>query len=165
MRQKIFSLLSIAALTACSSQSMTELSPASGSNAPQAAVDTGIWKISNCSIEAKRADITLKTDTSLSNELMYMKISSDLPLGDVPSLKMNTLPGYGLRLEGTGRHFGFEIPYSPAAVARFLHPNSFITVTYQLAGQSKAVKAVFSTSGMAEGVVQASENCGRMARR
>ena len=163
MRTKMFGLALSLTLAACSSQYVAELEPASGQPAPSA--DTGIWEIGNCNVAAKRADITLKTDTSLSNEMMYMKISSDLPLEKVPSLSMNTLPRYGIRLEGRGRHFGFEIPYSPAAVARFIHPNSFIVVNYKVAGQMKEMKALFSTSGLAEGVIQASEACGRVAQR
>lgn len=121
----------------------------------------GTWSIheQTCALESSRDGMRIKTDGRMSADYLYFKLSSPLPLARSPIILANNLNTLPIRVEGTGRHFSFEIPYTPHVVSRLLDENSFFIVNYRIQNIEKPMKAIFNTAGLSSGVSYLAKTC------
>lgn len=89
------------------------------------------WKIENCRVVGKSADIRLISDGHLSHQTIHFRLISDVPLKKAPEMQLNTAKFTGFNLEGTGQGFGFEMVYTPMQVSYLLHENASLIIGYE----------------------------------
>jgi hypothetical protein len=137
-------------LTSCSQKHLKNESPM-----------FGIWQINEqtCKLGASRESMLIETDARMSADYVYFKIKSPLPLARSPIIMANNLNTLPIRVEGTGRHFSFEIPYTPHVVSKLMDENSFFVVNYRIANIEKPQKAIFNTRGLSDGISYLSKTC------
>lgn len=100
-------------------------------NAMADEIKEDFWKIEDCRVVGKSADIRLSTDGHLSHQTIHFRLVSDVPLKKAPELQLNTAKFTGFELEGTGRGFGFEMLYTPIQVSYLVHDNAALVVGYE----------------------------------
>jgi len=127
----------------------------------EAELDESVWQLNKatCSLSATRADITISTDGTLSNNMIYAKIVSSIPTeGDI-QLALTSWP-YTFRLNGGAGTWSTEVPYDPAVVNRLMHSQSFLAVRYTPAridgAAQKSRYAYFPTHSLPTAMAQLS---------
>lgn len=136
--------------------------PKQAPKAPAEPQNFGIWQFfaDSCRLYANRANIHLSTDGKMSNDKLYIKLSADVPLRRTPDVRFSNLNNLTFPLEGTERHFSFEVPYVPTTSAKMLDDKSFIIVTYHPTKSNRPVQAYFSTRELPHALAYWGEHCG-----
>ncbi len=149
---KNITLLAITAiiLTSCSNKQNTYIPPTFTD-----------WQVNEqtCMLENTSNGFKIQTDGRLSADYIYFKIFTPLPLARTPSITTNNIETLPIRVEGTGRIFSFEIPFTPYIVSKLINKNSFIIIDYRIQNIQKPKRELFNTVGLAEGVNYLAEHC------
>lgn len=159
MFKKLFAISVISiALVGCAN---TNTSPKQTAYTPLEKQNFGIWEFykDSCRIYANRADIHMSTTGRLSGDTIYLKISSSVPLKRSPVIQLSSMPSMAIKLEGTDRHFSFEMPYTPSISAKLLNAKSFVKVSYQPLNTQRERKAYFSTRGLPHALAYWAKGC------
>lgn len=152
LRTRTLALAGVALLSAACTQK-----PYTGDTPPPDSF--GIWQVVNCKLYANRGHIHLSTDGKLSNEQIYVKLSSDVPLARTPKAFLSSMPYHPVRLEGYRDHFSFEVPYTPVTAARLLKEDAFLVVDYRPANVGQNLKGYFSTAGLPQAFAYLDKEC------
>lgn len=128
--------------------------------------EDSFWKIEDCRVVGKSADIQLMTDGHLSHQTIHFRLVSDVPLKKAPELQLNTAKFTGFELEGTGRGFGFEMVYTPKQVSYLMDKNAALVVGYEPAytdmdGNFYTYHSVFPMTHLAGKIAEVVAKCPR----
>ncbi|MFZ2619332.1 MAG: hypothetical protein WAX89_00465 [Alphaproteobacteria bacterium] len=118
----------------------------------------GAWTVQHCRLVQSGGDIWLDTGGDMSTDKLRLTLHSTDPLMGMPALSFSTMAEVPVP-EGRGRHFGFDMTYTPATVANISDSYAHLMVTYQKQDSRTILQHYFPLAGLPEGLAYLEDNC------
>ncbi|MDD9912464.1 MAG: hypothetical protein OXR68_01155 [Alphaproteobacteria bacterium] len=153
---KIFVLcLFLVALSGCA---FIHQEPIKRNHRPSTAPVFSGWGVENCKLWYRQNDMSLVTADNIDDKILRFELQTHTSITSTPYLNFNTLETVVTPV-GRGRHYTFEMPYTPYDAANWARDNAYLIVTYQPASTHELRQIFFPLGGILPGLSYMARHC------